>query len=282
MKADYTYFALCHNCQKWHLPMPCREELVQCGGCMQFGHAQEYCALNPTPSMVFTTSMSNFISHDLTVGNAQWIMHNAALADEIYKIKMGAVTDTLQLLAGRNREEVRAHLANAYRGLARPSASTSYHPVATQSSVSKQLPTPAFARAEIDYGLPLPNIPQAQVHDQSYEDYNTLAPLQLQSDRKSYQHTAHVVNLHDPSTSAKNHGSDTAPGVQEAPADSQAIFNFRTYDANGDPSQVGVGGDSSGDVNFTPRSSPCDDRAKSVESRDETEQEREFYEGGLY
>lgn len=136
--------------------------------------------------------------------------------------------------------------------------------------MSKQLPTPAFARAEIDSGLPLPNIPQAQVHDQSYEDYNTLAPLQLRSDRKSYQHTAHVVSLRDPSTPAKNHEFDTAPGVQEAPAEPRAIFNFRTYDANGDPNQVGVGGDSSGDVSFTPRSSPCDDRAKSVESRDET------------
>jgi hypothetical protein len=226
--------------------------------------------------------MSNFISHDLTAGNAQWIMHNAALADEIYKIKMGAVTDTLQLIAGRNREEVRAHLSNVYRGLARPSGS--YHPVATQSSVSKQLPTPAFARAEIDssLSLPRPNIPQAQVHDQSYEDYNTLAPLQLQGDRKSYQHTTQAVSLRDSSTPGKNHVADTAPGVQEAPVESQSILNFRTYDANGDPSQTGVGGDSSGDVSFTPRSSPCDDRAKSVESRDETEQEREFYEGGLY
>lgn len=278
------YFALCHNCQKWHLPMPCQEELVRCSGCMQLGHLQEYCALVPAPSYLFTTSMSNFISHDLTAGNAQWIMHNAALADEIYKIKMGAVMDTLQLIPGRSREEVRAHLANAYRGLAQPVGTASYHPATTQSSLSIQRPTPVTARAETDIRLPLPrtSIPQAQVSHQSYEDSNTLAPLQLQSDRKSYQHTTQVAGRHTSLISANNHESDTAFGVQKTPAEPESILNFRTYDANGSQDQVESGGDSSGDQSLAPRSSPCDDRANSTDSKNETEQEREFYEGGLY
>jgi hypothetical protein len=83
---------------------------------MQLGHVQEYCALNPTPSTLFTGNMVNFISHDLNSDNVQWILHNAALADEIYKIKMGAVSDTLQLSTGRSQEEVRDHLARIYRG----------------------------------------------------------------------------------------------------------------------------------------------------------------------
>jgi len=246
---------------------------------MQPGHLQEHCPLNPTPSVLFTTSMSNFISHDLTTNNAQWIMHNAALADEIYKIKMGAVTDALQLSTGSNREEVRAHLAAVYRGLAQPSAS--YRPVATQSSVSKQLPTPATA---IDSSLSLlrPSIPQVQARDQSYEDFNTLAPLQLQSDRKAYQHTTQAVSRHLSSTRANNHESNTAPGVHKTPAEPQFIFNFRTYDENGNGDQEEVGGDSSGNVSFTPRSSPCDDRANSVGSKNETEQEHEFFDGAVY
>lgn len=278
------YFALCHNCQKWHLPMPCQEELVRCGGCMQLGHLQEYCALSPAPSHLFTTSMSNFISHDLTTGNAQWIMHNAALADEIYKIKMGAVMDTLQLIPGRSREEVRAHLANAYRGLAQPSGSASYHPASTQPSVSTQLHTPVTVRPEIDSRLPLPrpSIPQVQVNHQVYGGSNTLAPLQLQSDRKSYQHTAHLVDRHSSLTAANNHESDTTLGVQKTPAEPESILNFRTYDANGDQDHVESGGDSSSNPSLALRSSPCDDRANSVESKNETEQERKFYDGSLY
>jgi len=251
---------------------------------MQFGHSQEYCALNPSPSMVFTKSMSNFISHDLTTDNAQWIMHNAALADEIYKIKMGAVTDTLQLVAAKNREEVRAHLANVYRGHGHPSATTSYRPVSTQSSVSKHLPTPVAVRAEVDSRLPLPRpaIPQAHVHDHSYGDYNTLAPLQLQSERESYQHTAQVFSRNNSSIPAKNHEPNTTPGVQKTPAEPQSILNFRTYDASVDQDQVVVGGDSSGSASLAPRSSPCDDRANSADSKDETEQEREFFDGAIY
>lgn len=278
------FFALCHNCQKWHLPMPCQESLVRCGGCMQLGHLQEYCALSPAPSMLFTTSMSNFISHDLTAGNAQWIMHNAALADEIYKIKMGAVKDTLQLIPGRSREEVRAHLANAYRGLAQPSGSMSYHPASTQSSVSTQFPTPVAPRAEVDSRLPLPrpSIPQAQVDRQSYEGYNTLAPLQLQRDKESYQHTAQVVGRHTSLNPANDHDANTAPGMQKTATEPGSILNFRTYNANGDQDQVEGGGDSSGNASLAPRSSPCDDRTNSVDSKNETEMEREFFDGGLY
>ncbi|KAG9833533.1 hypothetical protein KCU63_g13792, partial [Aureobasidium melanogenum] len=95
LRDDYQYYALCHNCQKWHLPNPCEEDLVRCGGCMQLGHVQEYCALNPTPGKVFTDGMRDFISHNLTAQSAQDILHNAAFADEIYRIKMGAVMDTL-------------------------------------------------------------------------------------------------------------------------------------------------------------------------------------------
>jgi hypothetical protein len=213
-------------------------------------------------------------------------MHNAALADELYKIKMGAVMDTLQLSTGSNREEVRAYLAHVYRGRAQPPDSTSYHPASTQSSTSRQLPTPAATvRPEVNSGLPLPrpNIPQAQAHDQSYEDYNTLAPLQLRgSDGKSRQQTAQVDIRGSALISVTNHESNAAPGVQKTPAEPQYSLGFRTYDDNGDRVQVEVEGDSSGNGISTQGSSPCDDRANSVESKDETEQEREFYEGGLY
>jgi hypothetical protein len=285
VRPDYVYYALCHNCQKWHLPIPCKEELSKCGGCSQLGHVQEYCPLNPIPSQSFTGNVASFISHDLTPDNTQWIMHNAALADEIYKIKMGAVMDTLQLSTGTNREEVRAYLAHVYRGRAPPLDNTSYHPASTQSSMSRQLPTPtATVRTEINTGLPLPlsNITHAQAHDQSYEDYNTLAPLQLRdSDGKSRQ-TAQVDTRGSTMTSATNHESNAAPDVQKTPEEPRFSLGFRTYDDNGDCVQVEVDGDSSGNGISTQGSSPCDDRANSVESKDETEQEREFYEGGLY
>jgi hypothetical protein len=233
---------------------------------------------------VFTGNVANFISHDLTPDNTHWIMHNAALADEIYKIKMGAVMDALQLSTGSNREEVRAYLAHVYRGRAQPPDSASYHPASTQSSTSRQLPTPAATvRPEANSGLPLPrpNIPQAQAHDQSYEDYNTLAPLQLRgSDGKSRQQTAQVDIR--ALTYVTNHESNAASGVQKTPTELQCSLGFRTYDDNGDRVQVEVEGDSSGNGISTQGSSPCDDRANSVESKDETEQEREFYEGGLY
>jgi hypothetical protein len=250
---------------------------------MQFGHVQEYCALNPTPSTMFTGNMVNFISHDLNPDNTQWILHNAALADEIYKIKMGAVSDTLQLSTGRNQEEVRAQLARIYRG-PQPPGSTSYRPASTQSSAARLLPTPATAgRPEINSNLPLPraNIPQSHGHEHSYEDYNTLAPLQLHGgDRMSRPHTTQVISRGTSSTSATNHESVAAPGVQKTPTEPQHGFGFRTYDDNGDRVQVEVGSDSSG--NGTPGSSPCDDRANSVESKDETEQEREFFDGAVY
>jgi hypothetical protein len=222
---------------------------------MQLGHVQEYCALNPTPSTLFTGNMVNFISHDLNPDNIQWILHNAALADEIYKIKMGAVSDTLQLSTGRSQEEVRDHLARIYRGPQRPGPA-SYRPASAQLSAARQLPIPAAAtRPEIN-SLPRPNIPQAQGHEQSYEDYNTLAPLQLHGgDGVSRQLTDQVV---------------AAPSVQNTSTEPHSL-GFRTYDDNGDRIQVEVGGDSSGNGDSSPGSSPCDDRASSVESKDDAE-----------
>lgn len=261
---------------------------------MQLGHLRQYCALNPTPSEMFTDGMSDFISHNLTTHNAQWILHNAALADEIYKIKMGAVMDTLRLFTGRNREEVRVYLANAYRGLPQSSGATCYHSVSTQPSTSRQLPTPAAVRTEINSGLslPRPSIPRAPALDQSYEDYNTLAPLQLRdSDEKRCQQTkstdaVQTDNSGSSSSSATNQESDTAPSVRKTLAEPQitydGIINFRAYDGDGEGVQVELGHDSPEDARFPPGSSPCDDRANSVESKDEVEQEREFYEGSIY
>ncbi|KAI4720135.1 hypothetical protein E4T48_03601 [Aureobasidium sp. EXF-10727] len=274
-----------------HLPAPCKEELVRCGGCMQIGHLPEYCALDPTPSSLFTGNMSNFISHNLTADNAQWIVHNASLADEVYKIKMGAVMDTLQLFTGRNREEVRTYLANAYRGQPQPSGASSYHPISTQPFASKQLPTPAAVKTENNSGLSLsrPNIPQTQVRGQSYEAYNTLAPLQFQDgDKQSHQqskalNTVDAMTSGSSSNSSTNHESGAAPGVQktlvEPSSAHDSIFNFRTY---GDGGQGESRGHNSGNGSITPRSSPCDDRASSAESKYEEEQEREFFEGALY
>ncbi|KAH0367888.1 hypothetical protein KCU65_g4343, partial [Aureobasidium melanogenum] len=240
LQDDYRYFALCHNCQKWHLPNPCEEDLVQCGGCLQFGHVQEYCALNPTPGRAFLGGMEDFISHNLNAQNAQWILHSAALADEIYKIKMGAVMDALRLFTGRNHEEVRIYLANAYRGRPRTSGSTSYQTVFTQPSTSRQLPTPAAVRTDITSGLSLPpaGIPQPQVRHQPYEDYNTLAPLQLQnSDQERRQQTKskdaiQTVASGSSSSSATNQESDATPSAPKTLADPQSICegipNFRT------------------------------------------------------
>ncbi|KAG9650515.1 hypothetical protein KCU95_g19460, partial [Aureobasidium melanogenum] len=294
LQDDYRYFALCHNCQKWHLPDPCEEDLVQCGGCMQLGHVQEYCALNPTHGAVFTDGMRHFISHNLTAQNAQWILHNAAFADEIYKIKMGAVMDTLRLFTGRNHEEVRVYLASAYRGPPRTSGSTSYQTVSTQPSTSRQLPTPAAVRTDIISGLSLPrqSIPQAQARDQSYEDHNTLAPLQLQdSDQERRQQTkskdaVQAVIRESPSSSATNQEFDATPSVRKTLVEPQPAYDgipkFRTYDADGDEGQVELSHDSPGDASFSPRSPYDNDRADSAESKDEMEQEREFYEGSIY
>lgn len=261
---------------------------------MQLGHLRQYCALNPAPSEMFTGGMSDFISHNLTAHNAQWILHNAALADEIYKIKMGAVMDTLLLFTGANREEVRVYLANAYRGLPQSSGSTPYHSVFTQPFTSRQLPTPAAIRTEInsDLSLPRPSISHAQARDQSYEDYNTLAPLQLRdSDQKRCQQikstdAVQTDNSGSSSSSATTQESDTSPSVRKTLAEPQtaydSITNFRTYDGDNDGGQMVLGHDSPEDASFSPRSSPCDDRADSVESKDEMEQEREFYEGSIY
>ncbi|KAI4823137.1 hypothetical protein E4T44_10155 [Aureobasidium sp. EXF-8845] len=195
--------------------------------------------------------MVNFISHDLNPDNIQWILHNAALADDIYKIKMGAVSDTLQLSTGRSQEEVRDHLARIYRGPQRPGP-TSYRPASTQLPAARQLPIPAATTRPEITSLSRPSIPQAQGHEQSYEEYNTLAPLQLHGgDGVSRQHTDQVL---------------AAPSV----------LGFRTYDDNGHRAQVEVGGDGSGNGDSSPGSSPCDDRANSVESEDDAEQEREF------
>jgi hypothetical protein len=262
--------------------MPCKEQLVQCNGCMQLGHLQEYCALNPIPSSLFTKSMVDFISHDLNHDNTQWLLHNAALADEVYKIKMGVVSDTLKLSTGGNQEEVRAHLARIYRG-PQPPASTSYRPASTQSSAARQLPAPTTAaRSDIVTSLPRPNIPQGQGYEHPY-DYNTLAPLQLhEGDGVSHQHIDQVVSRESSSTSAMNHESVAAPGVQKTPTEPQHSLGFRTYDDNGDQVQVDIGGDSSGNGNSTPGSSPCDDRANSAETKDETELEREFFDRAVY
>lgn len=261
---------------------------------MQLGHLRQYCALNPTPDDTFTDGMSDFISHNLTAHNAQWILHNAALADEIYKIKMGAVVDTLRLFTGRNREEVRAYLANAYRGLPQSSGYTSYHSVFTQPSTSRQPPTPDAVRTEINSGLslPRPSIPHAQARDRSYGDYNTLAPLQLRdSDQKRCQQTkstdaVRTDNSENSSSSATTQESDTSPSVRKTLAGPQtacdSIINFRTYDGDGDGGQVVLDHDSPEDASCSPKSSPCDVSADSVESKDEMEQEREFYEGSIY
>ncbi|TIA61791.1 hypothetical protein D6C77_03221 [Aureobasidium pullulans] len=266
LQPDYKYFALCHNCQKWHLPLPCQEPLVKCGGCEQLGHRREYCALDPSPSELFTTSMSAFISHSLTSGNSQWIMHNAALANEIYNIKMGAVMDTLQLAANRaNGEEVRRYLSNAYRGTLHPSGTHGL--TSARLSASSQPPAPATANTESQsLPLPRPTIPP-QYHDPDH----TLAPIQL-----------HNVNTPQPSSSESSaQSADTAPvtrafGIQTNHA-YDGIFSFRTYEENAaDERQAGIQNDSSGDGSITPRSSPCDARANSMEP------EHEFYEGAIY
>ncbi|KAH0027476.1 hypothetical protein KCU80_g13422, partial [Aureobasidium melanogenum] len=291
MRDDYQYYALCHNCQRWHLPNPCEEDLVRCGGCMQLGHVQEYCALNPTPGKVFTDGMRDFISHNLTAQSAQEILHNAAFADEIYKIKMGAVIDTLQLFTGRNHEEVRIHLADAYRGLPQSSGSTSCQSGFTQPSTLRQLPTPAVVRTDIISGLSRQSNPQAQARDQSYEDHNTLAPLQLQnSDQERRQQTkskdaVQAVIRESSLSSTTNQEFDATPSVRKTLVESQPAYdgipNFRTYDVDGDGGQVEPSHESPADASFLPRS-PYNDSADSAESKDEMEQEREFYEGAIY
>lgn len=240
-----------------HLPLPCQEPLVKCGGCEQLGHQREYCALNPSPSELFTTSMSSFISHNLTSGNTQWIMHNAALADQIYNIKMGAVMDTLQLAANRtNGEEVRRYLSNAYCGTLHPSGTQGL--ASTRLAASSQLPAPA--------ALPRPSNPP-QYHDPEH----TLAPIQL-----------HNVNTPQPSSSESSAVSEEHAPVARASGTQRnhaydGIFSFRTYDENAtDKRQEEIHNDSSGDGSITPRSSPCDARANSMEP------EHEFYEGSVY
>ncbi|THZ06784.1 hypothetical protein D6C95_02250 [Aureobasidium pullulans] len=249
-----------------HLPLPCQKPLVKCGGCEQLGHRREYCALDPSPSELFTTSMSAFISHSLTSGNSQWIMHNAALANEIYNIKMGAVMDTLQLAANRaNGEEVRRYLSNAYRGTLHPSGTHGL--TSARLSASSQPPAPATANTE-SQSLPLPRL---SIPPQYHDPDHTLAPIQL-----------HNVNTPQPSSSESSaQSAEPAPvtrasGIQTNHA-YDGIFSFRTYEENAaDERQVGTQNDSSGDGSITPRSSPCDARANSMEP------EHEFYEGGMY
>lgn len=202
--------------------------------------------------------------------------------------------DALRLFTGRNHEEVRIYLANAYRGRPQTSGSTFYQTVFTQPSTSRQLPTPAAVRTDITSGLSLPpvGIPQPQARNQSYEDYNTLAPLQLQdSVQERRQQTKskdaiQTVASESSSSSATNPEFDATPSGRKTLADPQPIYdgipNFRSYDANGDGGQVELRHDSPGDANCSPRSSPCDDSTNSAESKDETKQEREFFEGSTY
>ncbi|KAI5198912.1 hypothetical protein E4T39_06544 [Aureobasidium subglaciale] len=291
------YYALCHNCQKWHLPNPCKEEAARCGGCQQLGHLQEYCALAPSPSSLFTTSMSAFISHDLTADNTQWIMHNAALADEIYHIKMGAVMDTLRLFASRETaEDIRRHLATTYRGPPRPSSSIPRQPASEQLSATRQLPTPGTADVESKtsgFPMPRPSIPHAQGRNTNHN--HTLPPLQLQDNGKQLQqpqqqqlktdHTAEIADAQTSSNSATSREPDVVHGVgQKEPQSAyDDIFSFRNYDTKADGSHEEAGGDSSGNGSFTPISSPCDARATSTQSREvtEKEQEHEIYEGSI-
>lgn len=210
--------------------------------------------------------MSAFISHSLTSGNSQWIMHNAALANEIYNIKMGAVMDTLQLAANRaNGEEVRRYLSNAYRGTLHPSGTHGL--TSARLSASSQPPAPATANTESQsLPLPRPSIPP-QYHDPDH----TLTPIHL-----------HNINTPQPSSSESSaQSAEPAPvtrasGIQTNHA-YDGIFSFRTYEENAaDERQVGIQNDSSGDGSITPRSSPCDARANSMEP------EHEFYEGATY
>ncbi|KAI5239030.1 hypothetical protein E4T43_07018 [Aureobasidium subglaciale] len=287
------YYALCHNCQKWHLPSPCQEEAARCGGCQQLGHLQEYCALAPSPSSLFTTNMSAYISHDLTADNTQCILHNAALADDIYHIKMGAVMDTLRLFAGRNSaEDIRRHLATTYRGPPRPSSSVPRQPASGQHSAPRQLPTPGTANAEsITSEAPTlrPNIPQAQSRN-TYHNH-TLPPILLRDGvRQPQQSQLKADRIIEnaasgtSSCSATSREPDVVHGVthKEPQNAYDGIFSFRNYDAKADGIHEQAGGDSSGNGSFTPRSSPCDARANSTESREETEQEHEIYEGSTY
>lgn len=40
---------LCHNCDSWHLPKPCEEELRHCERCQQYGHMVFFCPIDPEP-----------------------------------------------------------------------------------------------------------------------------------------------------------------------------------------------------------------------------------------
>ncbi|KAK8219292.1 hypothetical protein M8818_001026 [Zalaria obscura] len=40
---------LCHNCDQWHLPEPCKLEWILCPGCGQLGHFHKYCPVSPAP-----------------------------------------------------------------------------------------------------------------------------------------------------------------------------------------------------------------------------------------
>ncbi|KJX96336.1 hypothetical protein TI39_contig671g00010 [Zymoseptoria brevis] len=45
----YQYWMLCHNCDRWHLPQPCYQDLVKCSRCPHFGHLPLFCPIDPLP-----------------------------------------------------------------------------------------------------------------------------------------------------------------------------------------------------------------------------------------
>lgn len=45
----WQFWALCHNCDKWHLPDACSIPLHRCYVCNHGGHKEFFCPIKPVP-----------------------------------------------------------------------------------------------------------------------------------------------------------------------------------------------------------------------------------------
>jgi hypothetical protein len=51
--ANSFLLALCHNCDRWHLPHPCDKSLHPCGQCGNTGHMEFFCPVRPIGRMAY-------------------------------------------------------------------------------------------------------------------------------------------------------------------------------------------------------------------------------------
>jgi hypothetical protein len=193
------------------------------------------------------------------------ILHNTGMVDALFDIKMGAVRDTLVLLAnGHSGESARRYLADIYRGAPRHSDTN----------------TPSAAPGSQNTGhqsLHFPSIPQQapQVNGVSH-------PHQQQSNGMQQQLISHQANTGGQATQLPMNNHALAQGVNGTSSDmftaqnevklsgAQAgIENFRTFEVRADASQRDVFEvDSSGNAIPTPASSLYE--SSMVEGEEET------------